>query len=88
MLQHDLDKYKQVVEKMKEKVECPVCMEMPRKGPVPMCTNGHFICTPCLDKRKQDGKYECATCKVGMGGIKSLLATVVLENVEHQCSVT
>ena len=47
-----------------------------------MCRNGHLICSPCLDKRKQDRKYECVTCKVGkgmgdsMGDIKSLLATV------------
>ena len=92
VLQKELNNFKNVVETMKGKVECPVCMEIPKRGPVPMCCNGHFICSPCLDKRKRDSKYECVTCKVGMGGsmgdIKSLLATVVLENVEHQCDLS
>ena len=32
-----------MLQQMKEKVECPVCMDIPRSGPVPVCPNGHFV---------------------------------------------
>ena len=31
------------LEKLKENVECPVCMEIPRAGPMFVCPNGHFV---------------------------------------------
>jgi len=61
-----------------DKIECPVCMEMPRSGPVPVCPNGHFVCKTC----KADS---CPTCRTAMGDGKSLLATTILEKSEHNC---
>ena len=37
-------KHKLFVEKLSDKLECPVCLEVPRAGPVPVCPNGHFVC--------------------------------------------
>ena len=48
-------------------------------------TSGAFRDT-LLDRREQDGYRNCATCKVPMGNSKSLLATVVVENIEHKCN--
>ena len=32
-------------------VECPVCLALPREErPVPCCPQGHFVCSPCMDK--------------------------------------
>ena len=32
-------------------VECPVCLALPREDrPVPCCPQGHFVCSPCMDK--------------------------------------
>ena len=39
-------------------VECPVCLTLPRKGPVPCCANGHFVCFPCLGKLREENKLE------------------------------
>ena len=73
-----VSKHEHVVKKLKYKIECPVCMEVPRCGPVPVCPNGHFVCEKC----KRDS---CPTCRTRMGVGKSLLAVSVLENIEHEC---
>ena len=41
-------------------VECPVCLTLPRKGPVPCCANGHLVCSPCLGKLREENKLEQA----------------------------
>ena len=78
-----------LLEKLKERVECPVCTEVPRAGPVPMCSNGHFTCSPCLASLRAQGKTDCPSCRTSMAGalgqIRSLLAGVVVENVDHRC---
>ena len=32
---------------LRKRVECPVCLEIPRSGPVFVCKNGHFVCQKC-----------------------------------------
>jgi len=78
-LKEDAEKHNQILDQMKHKVECPVCMEVPRSGPVPVCPNGHFVCKKC----KTDA---CPTCRVPMGNNKSLLATIVVDNIKHVCT--
>ena len=75
------------LEEMRERVECQVCLLLPQSGPVPMCPNGHFICTSCKGRRRQEGKDDCPTCKEPLGEIKSLLAKTVIENVKHECDL-
>ena len=74
----DVVKIKTLAQKVTEKLACPVCMETPRHGPVPACPNGHFVCSKC----KADS---CPTCRTPMGEGKSLLALIVLENIDHSC---
>jgi len=69
-----------LVQKVKEKMECPVCLEIPRKSPVPVCPNGHFVCSKC---KTSDS---CPTCRVSIGQGKSLLAAEIVENIDHKCS--
>jgi len=76
--QDEAEKHKQILDQMKDKIECPVCMEVPRNGPVPVCSNGHFVCNKC----KTD---TCPTCRVAMGTGMSLLAGIVLDNIKHVC---
>ena len=74
------------MDEMRSKVECPVCMVVPRAGPVPMCPRGHFICSGCKEARAEAGRLDCPSCRGPMAGeAKSLLATVVIENVKHEC---
>ena len=42
--------------KLRKLVECPVCLALPRKGPVPCCANGHLVCSPCLGKLREENK--------------------------------
>jgi len=71
-------KQKHLLQQIKDKIECPVCMDLPRSGPVPVCPNGHFVCKKC----KRDS---CPSCRIAMGMGESLLASTILENIEHKC---
>jgi len=71
-------KYDSLVTKMQAKVECPVCFDVPKQAPVPVCPNGHVVCQGC----KRD---LCPTCRVRMGHGTSILAVTVIENIPHSC---
>ena len=44
--------------KLQKLVECPVCLTLPRNGPVPCCANGHLVCSPCLEKLRGEDRME------------------------------
>ena len=44
--------------KLQNMVECPVCLTLPREGPVPCCANGHLVCNPCFGKLRAENKLE------------------------------
>ena len=71
-------KYDDLVKKLRDKVECPVCFEVPKKAPIPVCPNGHVVCSRCV-------RDTCPTCRVRMEQAKSTLAVTVIENIEHTC---
>ena len=78
MHEDEVHQLKKKIEIMKEKVECPVCLQAPRSGPIYVCPNGHFVCKDCKQR-------SCPTCRTHMGQGKSLLAVAVIENIEHPC---
>jgi len=69
---------KKLIELLKDQVECPVCLEVPRELPVAICPNGHVVCKTC--KRNL-----CPKCRAVMGNGKSLLAGTMIKNLEHKC---
>ena len=71
-------KHKNLVEKLRERIECPVCLEVPEANPISACPNGHLVCSKCVGNN-------CPTCRSKMLNGKSLLALTVLENIEHKC---
>jgi len=71
-------KHQKLVDKLRERIECPVCLEVPQAGPVSICPNGHLVCVKCKSN-------SCPTCRSRMFEGKSLLAVTVLENIEHKC---
>ena len=71
-------KYEDLVKKLRDKVECPVCFEVPKSAPVPVCPNGHVVCMKCV-------RDTCPTCRVRMENATSTLAVTVIENIEHTC---
>jgi hypothetical protein len=74
-----------LLEEMRSKVECPVCLAVPRAGPVPMCPGDPFLCSRCKAVRERAGRRDCPSCRGPMGEARSLLATLVIENVKHEC---
>ena len=71
-------KYADIVSKLQAKVECPVCFDVPKKAPVPVCPNGHVVCTTCV-------RELCPTCRHRMGDGKSTIAVTIIENIPHTC---
>merc|ERR1719431_22981 len=77
-VEEELKLEREKVDNLKKMVECPICLDVPRKGPIFMCSNGHFLCEKC---RQED----CPTCREVMGDHKSILAVAVIENILHDC---
>jgi len=68
----------QLIDKLTDKIECPVCFEVPRSGPLPVCPNGHLVCSTCK-------RGKCPSCRANMGQGKSLLALTIIESINHKC---
>ena len=78
-------------EQLRDMIECQVCLQVPRQeGPVPVCSNGHFLCCTCRDRIRVDAEGlgvlpKCPTCTVDLGNATSLLASRLVERVKHEC---
>jgi len=57
-----------------EWMECPVCLETPRSGPIYSCRKGHIICKECEPK-----VAKCPTCRDIHTDCRSLIAEKLLE---------
>ena len=82
------------MEELRGMVECPVCLSVPRQGgPVPVCSNGHFVCRTCRDRIRQEATLvnwmlpepKCPSCMVDLGNATSFLASKLVEMVKHEC---
>ena len=78
ILEEELKAEKKKIDDMKKQIECPVCHEVPRTGPIFACPNGHLVCEKC--KRES-----CPTCRAVMGDYRSLLTVAVIERILHDC---
>ena len=74
-------KFDKLVDKLEERVRCPVCLEVPTSGPMYSCANGHLVCATCY----QGSLSDCSLCRTRMDKTVSLLASTVIENIEHKC---
>jgi len=80
--EHQKLKHNTLVKQLKSKVECPVCYEVPKRIPIPVCPNGHIVCQTC----KRD---DCPMCREPMQeGARSLLAATIVDNFLHNCDYT
>ena len=64
---------------LRSSVQCPVCLEVPRKGPIFICPNGHSVCRKC--KRGQ-----CPTCRAAMESTRNRVAEMAIAVIDHECS--
>ena len=64
------------IAELRKSLECPVCMETPRTGPLYQCQNGHIICSVCIKNIQ-----ECPQCRVKLpvSRIRCLLGEQQLE---------
>ena len=72
---------KTLTEQLEERIKCPVCLVVPTLGPVYSCPQGHLVCSTCY----QGPNSNCPICRTRMAKTISLLATTVIENIEHSC---
>ena len=80
------EKYDTLMAELRTKVECPVCLAVPTKGPMASCPKGHLVCIPCHQTMVASRLTNCPTCREPMGDTMNLLAKVVIENIEHECT--
>ena len=73
---------KTLTEQLEERIKCPVCLEVPTSGPVYSCPQGHLVCSACY----QGPNSNCPICRTRMAKTISLLATTMIENIEHSYS--
>jgi len=62
-------------------LNCPVCLELPRQLPVPVCQNGHTVCLTC----SRNGLAHCPVCRDPEPRGVSLLAGRLIQVVPHRC---
>ena len=64
------------LEDLRRALECPVCLETPKAGPLYQCENGHILCSECIEKVQQ-----CPQCraKLPTTKIRCLFAEQQLE---------
>ena len=79
-------KYDSLMAELRTKVECPVCLAVPTKGPMASCPKGHLVCLPCHQRMVANELPNCPTCREPMGDTMNLLAKTVIENIEHECT--
>jgi len=62
-------------------LECPVCLQIPREGPVAMCPVGHLVCKDC-----RVNVTTCPTCRRPMlEDGTNILANKMIEEIPHPC---
>ena len=60
-------------EDLKDVLECPVCLKVPRAAPVFQCERGHVVCNECHPKL-----VTCPVCRLPLGNTRSLISEKVL----------
>ena len=60
-------------EDLKDVLECPVCLKVPRSAPVFQCERGHVVCHECHPKL-----VTCPVCRLPLGNTRSLISEKVL----------
>ena len=74
-------KSKSLMDQLGDRVRCPICLEVPTSSPMYSCANGHLVCAACY----QGSLSNCSVCRTRMHKTVPLLATTVIENIEHSC---
>ena len=63
-------------EDIKNVYSCSVCFNVPRKGYIYQCDNGHLHCSACHEKLK---KKKCPICRIKLRETRNLAAEQTIE---------
>jgi hypothetical protein len=69
------------IDSLKEILECPVCNEVSRNGPIHQCKNGHIVCNRCNPKLQND---LCPTCRDPIVG-RAMNIEKLLDLIPNPC---
>lgn len=65
---------------LKDLLECPVCLRVPRSSPIYQCARGHVVCSEC-----RPNVSTCPQCRDPLGNIRSLVSEKMLEKLPCVC---
>ena len=63
------------VERIRDILECPVCLESPSCTPIYQCDNGHIVCKSCREKMSN-----CSLCQVELRDQRCRVAEEILSD--------
>ncbi|QQP49286.1 E3 ubiquitin-protein ligase [Caligus rogercresseyi] len=63
-----------------ELLECPICLDLPRSGPLFGCKNGHLICNLCREKMSEK-RIQCPVCRSSDVHCRNLIAEKLMEEL-------
>jgi len=67
-------------DELKDLLECPVCLRVPRSSPIYQCARGHVVCSEC-----RPNVSTCPQCRDPLGNIRSLISEKMLEKLPCVC---
>ena len=68
-------------DKMRQELQCPICLKLPESTPIYQCKSGHLICKDCAPKLNH-----CGVCRVRLQpSIRSLIAEKMFTEFEVKC---
>ena len=72
------------LESLKAHLECPVCLVVPKMGPIYQCRNGHLLCKECHPQMRK-----CPLCQIPLEKLRNLLSEQLVSMIypEYQFSV-
>ena len=71
----------QTSEDMREDLECPVCLKIPRSTPIYQCDKGHIHCKICHPRLNR-----CPICRSQIGDTRSLMAEKIISRLPTKCN--
>ena len=68
-------------EELREDLECPVCLAIPKSGPIYQCEEGHIHCKSCHPELQ-----ECPICRGPIGNIRALMTEKLIAKLPTKCA--
>ena len=73
----------QSTEDLREDLECPVCLAIPKSGHIYQCDSGHIHCEKCHPALR-----ECPVCRGRIGNTRNLMLEKIVAKLPTKCAFT